>query len=248
VVDNPAPSTSGWPFTIIAPVLNWIRSVFAPVAIVRECIKNNLQEDMPTLFGNYWAVPGMAILATNAFVLHQFGIELKSDPVLIALYLFVACMRLVFEAYVLVVVLGLLKLRVPQGLVLVCYTIAVVYAPLFSWLSIPASLHQHAILSFIKSQNVEAGELVSYFFKNIDEITRSTGPPFPKYWAEIGAANWCVNLISGTLIAECITQVGKVRRQRVYVAVFLAQVADVIPTILLTVIQLFITFSYMAGP
>jgi hypothetical protein len=59
----------------------------------------------------------MAILATNAFVLHQFGIELKSDPVLIALYLFVACMRLVFEAYVLVVVLGLLKLRVPQGLV-----------------------------------------------------------------------------------------------------------------------------------
>jgi hypothetical protein len=150
-------------------------------------------------------------------------------------------------AYVLVVVLGLLKLRVPQGLVLVCYTIAVVYAPLFSWLSIPASLHQHAILSFIKSQNVEPGDLVSYFFKNIDEITRSTGPPFPKYWAELGAANWCVNLISGTLIAECITQVGKVRRQRVYVAVFLAQVADVIPTILLTVIQLFITFSYMPG-
>jgi hypothetical protein len=202
---------------------------------------------MPTLFGNYWAVPGMAILATNAVVLHQFGIELKSDPVLIALYLFVACMRLVFEAYVLIVVLGLLKLRVPQGLVLVCYTIAVVYAPLFSWLSIPASLHQHVILSFIKSHNVEAGELASYFFKNIDEITRSTGPAFPKYWAEIGVANWCVNLISGTLMAECITQVGKVGRQRVYVAVFLAQVADVIPTVVLTVVQLFITFSYMPG-
>jgi hypothetical protein len=247
VIDNPAPSTTGWPFTIIPPVFNWLRSFFAPVAIVRECIKNNLQDDLTNLFGQYWAVPGMAILATNAFVLHQFGIEIKSDPVLIALYLLVACGRLIFEAFVLVIVLWLLKLRVQQGLVLVCYTIAVVYAPLFNWLSIPASLHQHAILSFIKNQNVETGDLFSYFFKNIEVITGSTGSAFPKYWAEIGAANWCMNLISGTLVAECISQAGNVRRQRVYVAVFLAQVADVIPTVLLTLVQTLITFSYMHG-
>jgi hypothetical protein len=245
VIDNPAPSATGWPFTIIPPVFNWLRSFFAPVAIVRECIRNNLQDDTGNLFGQYWAVPGTAILTTNAFVLHLFGVEIKSDPVLIALYLVVACARLIFEAFVLVIVLRLLKVRVQQGLVLVCYTIAVVYAPLFNWLSIPASLHQHAILSFIKSQKIEAGDLISYFFANIEEITRSTGPAFPKYAVEIGAANWCVNLISGTLVAECLCQAGKVLRQRVYVAVFLAQIADVIPTFLLMLIQTFITFSYM---
>jgi hypothetical protein len=246
-MDNPAPSSTGWPFTIIPPVFNWLRSFFAPVEIVRECLKNNFQNDLPNLFGQYWAVPGMAILATNAFVLHQSGIDIKSDPMLIAMYLFVACGRLILEAFVLVMALWLLKLRVHQGLVLVCYTIAIVYAPLFNWLSIPTSLHQHAVLNFMKSQNVEAGDLASYFVNNIDVIIRNTGSALPRYWAELGAANWFMNLFSGTLIAECISQAGNVGRQRVYVAVFLAQVAGVIPTVLLTFVQMLITFSYLHG-
>jgi hypothetical protein len=245
--DSPAPSTSGWPFTIIAPVFNWFRSLFAPVAIVRECIKNNLQDDLTNLFAQHWVVPGMIILATNAFVLHQVGIEIKSDAVLIALYMLVACGRLVFEAFVLIIMLRLLKLRVQQGLVLVCYTIAVVYAPLFNWLSVPAWIHQHAILGFIKSQNVEVGDLPSYFLNNIQLISERFGPPLSRWGGEISSANWCMNLISGTLVAECISQSGNVARQRVYVAVFLAQVGDVIPTTLMSLAQTFITFSYMHG-
>jgi hypothetical protein len=109
----------------------------------------------------------------------------------------------------------------------------------------PASFHQQAMLSFIKNQNVEMGDLIPYFVNNLQLMNEKFGPAIPKYAVELSSGNWCMNVISGTLMAECISQAASVGRQRVYVAVFLSQIADVIPTVLLTLVQTLITFSYM---
>ena len=114
--DTSSQRVFGWPQAMIAAVLSWFRNLFSPVSLVRESIEGNLQDDVVSLFARYWVVPIIVILATNAVILHQFGIELKSDPALFLLYMAIACGRLVFEAFILVCVLWIMGIRVPQGL------------------------------------------------------------------------------------------------------------------------------------
>ena len=233
------------PLALFAAVLNWLRGLLEPISVVRECIQKGLQGDKTSLFTQFWAVPVAVILVTNWFVLDVVHIEIKSRPVLFILYVFIACGRLILEAFILISVLRLFKLRIPSGLVLVCYTIEVVYAPLFSWINVPTSIRTHEMLLFMKSQNVTLENIIPYFFQHIDLINQNVGPPIPAYNAELAVASWCMNLLAATLVAECISQAGKIERRWAYICVILGQVGDILSTVGMTLAQIFLTFTYM---
>jgi hypothetical protein len=99
----------------------------------------------------------------------------------------------------------------------------------------------------LKQQNLNLTEIVPYLLNNIAAINEKVGPAIPSYGPELASGNAIINLVAATLVAECISQAGKVERPRAYIAMILALVADIIPTVLMTLIQISLAFTYMPG-
>jgi hypothetical protein len=235
----------GWPRAVITSILDWSRYVFSPLSLVRESILKNLHNDVSVLVYTYWLFPILLIIATDAVVLHFYGIEFKIDQAFTLLYLAFACLKLFFGAFILFGVLRIMRVKVTQGIVFLCFSIVVMYAPLFSWIGVPQAVHLYDVLTLLKAQNLGAADTLSYFWHHAREINETLAQPLPAIAPYLTMVSYAISLLSSMLVAECLAQMLEMQRPRAYIASAIASVLNYVPAILLGLFQIILVFAYI---
>jgi hypothetical protein len=231
--------------TIITTIFDWARHVFSPLSLVRESLRQNLQNDIGTLFGRYWITPIILTIVTDAVVLHFYGIEFKSDPSLTLLYFAFGCLKIVLETFILFGILRLMGVQVTQGIAFVCFSIAVTYAPLLGWIGVPQAVHLYDILVFLRSQHLSVTDTISFFVSHAKEINEKLAQPVPPIVPYLGMASNAINLLSATLVAECVAQILSLSRGKAYVATAIAFALNLFPAMLLGLLQIALIYAYI---
>jgi hypothetical protein len=166
-----------WPQNLFAALFAWMVHLFSPYSVIRESFEQNVQDSPRNVVGRFWFIPIVLILGTDFVVLHFYGAELATYWPLTLLYLAFVSLKMVFEAFILFVVLRLMNVRVSQGVAFVNFSIIVIYAPLFSWIGIPQAVHTYDLLTLLKSQHLNFADTISYFFEHAKEINEKLAYP-----------------------------------------------------------------------
>jgi hypothetical protein len=231
------------PQAIFTSALDWPRQLFSPLSVVRDSLNRSLQNDTRTLIGAYWSFPIILAVLTDAVVLHFYGIEFKDEPAFSVLYLTFTSLKLIFEAFILFAVLRLMRVKVTQGMVFVCYSIVAIYSPLFGWAEIPRAAHLYDVMTLLKAQHFGVMNTVSYFWRHAVAINNAM--PSPDIVPYLAVVTRAISLLSLTLVAECLAQMLKLERPKAYTATAIASVFNLIPTILLGLSQMALIFAFM---
>jgi hypothetical protein len=159
-------------------------------------------------------------------------------------YLILASLRSFIAVALLFALLKLLHLRSDFGAVAVCYTIAVVYTPVFSVLAMPSASNIIAILSQIKLEHLGTPyELVNYLIQHSKEFDKSSPQHGPLIiLSELAGV---VVLISNMLVAECLAQSLSNDRFKTYAAVWVASAASLVPSAILGLFQLYSLWHFI---
>lgn len=180
-------------------------------------------------------------------MLHFYGIELKTDPFLTITYLAFVSLKLVFEAFILFSVLRLMRVNnLTQGLVFICFSVVVTYAPLFSWIDVPQAMHLDDVLIFLKSLHLSVTDTVWYFFQHASEINEHLKQPVPGLLPYADMASNAIYLLSAMLVAECLSQMLNIEKPRAYLATAIALTLNLIPAMLVGLLQAAVTFSLLS--
>jgi hypothetical protein len=180
-------------------------------------------------------------------VLHFYGIELRTDPFLTLFYLAFASSKLILEALILFIVLRVMGEKVTQGVVFVCYSIAVTYAPLFGWIDIPTTVHTVDILELLRSQHLNLTDTAVYYFQHAKELNDKLGQPLPIVRPYLGVLTNGLYIISTMLVAECLAQVSNIAKPRAYIATALATILNIVPQMLVAQFWITLTFEFLTG-
>jgi hypothetical protein len=237
----------GWIHSFVSALFAWLTYVFFPISVIRDCLKGNLQDSPVRVMGGFWIAPVILMLVTNALILHFYGIELNSNPYLAIFYLVIPACGFVVEALILFVVLRAFGVKATLGLVFLCFSMFVIYAPINSWAQIANAIRSDELLVLLKSQHLSLSGTVLYLFQHATEINEQqlNNTPLPKdvyYYA--GMASGVIYLLSATLVAECVSQMLELQRPMAYLATAVVSAINLIPGIFLSLVQASMTFAF----
>jgi len=229
-----------WP---IVAIFRWSQWIANPPKLISQCLSEGYQNDTPRLIKDYWTLPIFISVAVEAIVLTTYNIDLLSTPALLLIYLLSVCLRSFIAIAILFALLKMFHIRSDFGVVAICYTIAVVYAPVFSAFEIPSFSYSISILSKLKLENVSPYDLVTYLIQHNSEFQKSNPQYGPlRIFSDLAAI---VFLISNMLVAECLAQALSNDRFKTYAAVWLASVAGFVPSIVLNLFRLYSLWHYI---
>ena len=234
------------PQSIIAALFAWLVQLFRPYSIVRAIFEQNLQDNPSGIVASFWFIPIVLLLGTDFVVLHFYGADFATYWPLTLLYLAFVSLKLVFEAFVLFAVLRLMSVNVTPGMAFVCFSLIVIYTPLFSWIGIPQAVHTYDLLTLLKSQHLNFADTVTYFFVHAKEINEKLAYSAPRVVLNISVAGSVVYLISATLLAELVSQMLNVERPKAYVVTAIATTLNYIPAVLVGLFQIAIVYASLS--
>jgi hypothetical protein len=235
----------GVPSMLMMIVIDWGRYVFVPLSLVRESFEKNLQNDIGSLVRAYWGVPITLSVATDAVVLHLYGVSFFSDPAFSLLYLTLTILKFLFGAFILYGVLRLMNAPATQGIAFVCFSIFVIYSPLFAWGKIPQAVHVYDVLLLLKGQHLTIRDALSYFLTHAVEIDAQT--PVPTIAPIFRLLTYTISLFSSMMVAECLTQmILTLTRTKAYVATAVATVLTSVPGVMLGIFQSILILAYIS--
>src|SRR5260370_38574272 len=115
-----------------------------------------------------------------------------------------------------------MSVNASPGMAFVCFSLIVIYTPLFSWIGIPQAVHTYDLLTLLKSQHLNFADTIQYFFDNAKEINEKLAYSAPQVVVNISVAGTVVYLVSATLLAESVSQMLDVERPKAYMATAVA--------------------------
>lgn len=233
---------------LIESVSEWATLVFRPLELFTYVIRDKPGSDAIKVMTRFWWLPIFFTVLVDGATLHTFGIELNSEPVFSLAYTTISILKPFCEAILLYYVLRLMKIDITLELVFICYTMTVIYAPIFSWLKIPSLIQNYSLLVHLKSQHLDATGTFQYFTAHSKEIMKSISLPFPSVAPYLSSFSSVISLLASTLVAECISQSGEISRPKAYAATAVATAANVIPFAIFVSTQLLLVYAYLKAP
>ena len=235
-----------WPQSVITALFVWLVYLFRPYAAIGDIFEQKLQDSPSAIVGKFWFIPIALTLSTDFVVLRFFGADFANYWPLTLLYLAFVSLKLVFEAFVLFAVLHLMKVDVSPGMSFVCFTLIVIYTPLFSWIGIPQAVHMYDLVALLKSQHLNFADTITYFVAHATEINKKIAYSAPTVVLYINACGVVIYLISTTLVAEALSQMLDVGIRKAYVITAVATTLNYVPAILIGLFQIALAFASLS--
>jgi hypothetical protein len=235
-----SPLNKLWDWTI-GSVIAWARQLASPSELVRSCLQ---ESDWMIVIAKFWAFPiVLSIAIDGALVLHAYGLDLHLQPTALLLYFVYTCLKWLIAATAIILLLKLFGLTSRFNVVVSCYTIVVIYAPIFSLSESPNAHYQLSVLSQVKAQHLDLIDSIKYLVLHVKEMKQPTVPGSLLF--VLANLEGVFVLVSSVFAAESLTQYLLNDRLKTYLAVWLSSLVSFFPTVLLTIFKTGVVYSYI---
>jgi hypothetical protein len=229
-----------WPIREIA---DWVHYLANPSELVVLCIQES-KSGSRAVVEKFWFFPIGCSMAINAvLVLRAYGFDIQSQAPALAIYFVYMCLKSLFGAIAITVLLSLFRFTPRRDIVFSCYTIVVMYAPIFSVLDCAGSYYQLEILSQIKAQHLDFADSFRFLRAHANEMKQSEiQATVITVSAQLESAMF---VVANVLTAECLTRYLMNDRFKTYLAVWLSFFVSFLPTVALNGLWSATMFRYI---
>jgi hypothetical protein len=189
-------------------IYDWAIHMFRPVAMVNRLLDKNYEDKLTETVFKYWLLPIVVSLLINSVILYSFGINVEEHKFLSALTVVLDTVELIAECFILYALLVMVGARPYVGDVFVCYTVIVVFSPVFAILAAPNTYFRIAMLEQIRQQHLSAAASLQYFLDNAANLKKLIDEKINFPGQNILLAAYTILSISlRVVLAESLTQV-----------------------------------------
>jgi hypothetical protein len=227
-------------------IVDWAVHVFRPIEMVNQLVKKNYQDRLTETIYKFWLLPIGVSLLINAVILYSYGIDVEAHKAFSALTVVLDTVELVAECFILFGLLIAMGATVRVGDVFVCYTVIVIFSPLFTLLAAPNVYYRVSLLEQIKGQHLDFAASLKYFLNNAADLAKLINEQlyFPGR-PILGYAYETLNILLKVILAESLTQLLIFDRLKTYAAVCIASIISAFPLVISMLAQVWLIYSYL---
>jgi hypothetical protein len=211
---------------------------------MERCLAENAANGFQGVARKFWLFPiGLSIALDLALVFTAFGLKLESGGPAFALYLVYSCLKWFIGAAAISLLLKVFGQTARLDIVLACYTLFVIYAPIFSLCTSPNLYYEMWLALQLKAQNLDLVDTLSYVVAHAKDLKPSGVQNFM-----ILASSQIVSaifIIPSVLLSEILTNRLINDKVKTYLAVWLSSFVSLLPTVALNVIWLAVVWRQM---
>jgi hypothetical protein len=183
----------------------------------------------------FWLFPIIfSIFLDTVLVFSAFGSDLQSKGPAFALYLVYTFLKWFIGAGLIHLLLNCFRQTSNFNIVVACYTIFVIWAPIFSLLESPGLYNQMWLVSQLRSRQLDLVGTIKYLMDHANELKQ------PEFWSFATTLLWQVEsaifLIVGVFVAESLTTRLLNDRVKTYLVEWLSSVISLLPLAILNML------------
>jgi hypothetical protein len=209
----------------------WMARLTSPSQLVRSCIQENSVGGWTGIVKKYWAFPIFCSVILDAVITFSaYGFDLSSNiPILITYFLW-TIMKWLMAAVAVYLSLKFFRLTATFGVVLACYTVVVIYAPVWTLIESGATYHQVEILSILKAQHLDFFSTGAFkFIVSHSDLFKQSD--MQSYLLPISfQLESALYLIPNAFVAESIVHYLLTDKFKSYLALWLSSLIALLPT------------------
>lgn len=207
----------------------WMARLSAPSELVRSCVQESSRSTWNGVVKKIWAFPIFCSVILDAVLTFSaYGFDLSSNiPILIAYFLWTITKWFIAAAAV-YLSLKLFRLTATFGVVVACYTVVVIYAPVWALIESVVTYRQVEILSILKAQHLDFTSVLSFIVSHSDLFKQSD---MQSYVLPISfQLESALYLSANAFVAESIAHYLLNDKFKTYLALWLSSFVGFLPT------------------
>jgi hypothetical protein len=226
--------------------LEWIFDCFKPIDTVKQAIQVQRQEGRTKFLGRFWAMPIVIALLLNVPIFRSVSLSVEHDTIMMGFLLLSDSVKQALGGFVLLAILRIFRIRLDTTVAMGCYTIFVIYSPIFALMELHETYIRDLVLVNIKAQHLELLDSLTFWLGGKAKPSPDDVTNWPSV---IAITNWIYqirnvfNLVEIVFVAECLSQIIAANRFRTYFAVTVGSFLFFVPAFLAAAVQAAVVFT-----
>jgi len=229
--------------------LDWVTQLSNPTRLMRSALDEQRKNELPSMFKKFWLFPILLSFTLDGILFYVYDIDFESHPLFIGLYILCITFKLFFDALFLYAILWLVGSRPAFGVVCACYSVFVVFSPILSVSSIPATYHQYSLIQEVKAQHLDAINSWLFYRDHVQQqgktINQNNASVLESLSSIIEVVSYIVQLIASVFVAQGLSESLAADRFKTYIAVCITSWVSIIPRAPFVLSQMLMAFALM---